>query len=70
MKWLITWLVMSLAVVEGKLAVVRAFANANEVQEMSQIFASWDTVLPCVNPPSVAIDLILVYSQRFEDVVV
>lgn len=37
-------LVMSLAVVEGKLAVVRAFANANEVQEMSQIFASWDTV--------------------------
>lgn len=35
---------MSLAVVEGKLAVVRAFANANEVQEMSQIFASWDTV--------------------------
>lgn len=67
MKWLITWLVMSLAVVEGKLAVVRAFANANEVQEMSQIFASWDTVLPCINPPSVAIDLILVYSQRFED---
>ena len=35
--------VMSLAV-EGKLAVVRAFANANEVQEMSQIFASWDSV--------------------------
>ena len=34
---------MSLAV-EGKLAVVRAFANANEVQEMSQIFASWDSV--------------------------
>ena len=24
-------------------------------------------VLPCINPPSVAIDLILVYSQRFED---
>ena len=28
----------------GQAAVVRAFANANEVQEMSQIFASWDSV--------------------------
>ncbi|CAL1139353.1 unnamed protein product, partial [Cladocopium goreaui] len=51
----------------GKLGIVRAFANANEVNDMPEMFGLWNTVPPCESPVGVTVDVILVYSQSFED---
>lgn len=69
MRWLLSlaWL---FAVAEGKLGklgIVRAFANANEVNDMPEMFGIWNTVPPCESPVGVTVDVILVYSQSFED---
>ncbi|CAJ1338107.1 unnamed protein product [Effrenium voratum] len=49
------------------LAVVRPYASRTEVQSLEGSFLSWDTFLPCNATPNVPIDLILVYSQAFDD---
>ena len=50
----------------SKLAVVRAFASQTEISAMQENFEQWNKILPCLHW-SIPVDLILVYSQNFQD---
>lgn len=69
MRWLLSlaWLFSVAEVAEGKLGIVRAFANANEVNDMPEMFGIWNTVPPCESTVGVTVDVMLVYSQSFEE---
>eukprot|EP00913_Durusdinium_trenchii_P009686 g9102.t1 len=50
----------------GDLAVVRTFASNKEVDGLQAAFQLWEELMPCTEP-RVSVDLILVYSQSFEN---
>eukprot|EP00439_Symbiodinium_sp_Y106_P039678 s2897_g4.t2 len=48
-----------------ELAVVRPFASSQEIEDMDEAFALWNTVSPCGDKALAEFDLILVYSRKF-----
>ena len=47
----------------AKMAVVRTFATNDEIGHLTKSITEWDAMMPCAEPATSQVDLILVYSK-------